>query len=224
MFTNKKNVVLATALLFAFTQAYATGNSNQGNTTNNNQTYNTATSSNHNTNLNSNSQGQQQGQLQGQLQGQIQGQAVENANNAKQKTEVTVEGDTYKAKDIPVATAYAPSIAPTANCALSVSAGVQVMGFGGSFGKAYIDKNCEALEAVRSVSQVLGDKETAEAMMCQNVTYAKARATVGRPCAETDNSIDYSASPSEVRKQKWEANQEAKANGQEAPYGQEHFQ
>lgn len=185
MFTMKK-VALVTALLLVMAQANATGNSNNSNTTNNtynDQTYNqggTANASSHNTNLNTNhnsnvnTQGQQQGQLQGQAQ------STENANNSKQ--DVTVEGDTYKAKDIPVSTAYAPSIAPTANCALSVSAGVQFMGFGGSFGKAYVDQNCAELEAVRSVSQVLGDKETAEAMMCLNKTYAKARESIGRAC------------------------------------------
>jgi hypothetical protein len=136
-----------------------------------------------------------QGQIQGQQQGQAQSiknsgnsnsnasaSVGEGANANSNNTNVSVGGDTYEAKRNPVATAYAPSIAPTANCALSINAGIQVMGFGGSFGKAYTDENCVALEAVRSVSQVLGDKETAEAMMCQNKAYAKARATAGRAC------------------------------------------
>lgn len=106
---------------------------------------------------------------------QAQGQAQQNTSS------VNVDGD-HEARN-PVSTAYAPSIAPTANCALSVSGGVQVMGLGASFGKAYVDENCAALEAVRSVSQTLGDKVTAEAMMCfQNEQYAKARAATGRPC------------------------------------------
>ncbi len=116
--------------------------------------------------------------VQSQIQGQGQKQATENSNNST----VTVNGDNFEAKRIPVSTAYAPSIAPTAPCALAVNAGVSVIGLSGSFGKAYIDENCAKLEAVRSVALVLGDKETAEAMMCQDSAYAKARLTAGRAC------------------------------------------
>jgi hypothetical protein len=144
---------------------------------------------NHNTNSNSNVNKQGQGQLQGQLQGQSQnassnqsqGQSTDNANNSSQN--VNVEGDHFNYKRNPVSTAYAATIAPTANCALGVSGGFQTIGFGASFGKAYIDENCASLEKVRSVAQVLGDVKTAEAMMCQDEKYAKARATAGRPCA-----------------------------------------
>lgn len=133
---------------------------------------NTSTNLNNNTNLNSSSN------VQGQIQGQGQKQSTENSNN----TNINVQGDNFEARRIPVSTAFAPSIAPTANCALSVSGGVSVIGFSGSFGKAYIDENCAALEKVRNVALVLKDVNTAEAMMCQDKAYAKARATAGRAC------------------------------------------
>lgn len=118
--------------------------------------------------------------VQGQIQGmaQKQGQSTANANNSS----VTVTGDNYNESRNAVSTAYAPSIAPTANCALAVSGGVSVIGFSGSFGKAYIDENCAALEQVRMVKTVLGDTATAEAMLCQNKSYAKARKSAGRAC------------------------------------------
>jgi hypothetical protein len=115
--------------------------------------------------------------VQGQIQGmaQKQGQSTDNANNSSNSVNVESARNA-------VSTAYAPSIAPTANCALAVSGGVSVIGFSGSFGKAYIDENCAALEQVRMVKTVLGDTATAEAMLCQNKSYAKARKSAGRAC------------------------------------------
>lgn len=133
-------------------------------------------------NSNSNSNKVESSNVQGQIQGQGQKQSTSNANNSTNTSNVNVEGDNFEAKRIPVNTAFAPSIAPTANCALSVSGGVSFVGFSGSFGKAYIDQNCANLEKIRSVSQVLGDKETATAMMCLDEAYAKARLNIGKPC------------------------------------------
>lgn len=133
---------------------------------------------NTNTNLNSSNSSVNSSNVQGQIQGQGQKQSTENSNNST----VNVAGDTFEARRIPVNTAFAPSIAPTANCALSVSGGVSVIGFSGSFGKAYIDENCAALEKVRNVALVLKDTTTAEALMCQDKAYAKARLTAGRAC------------------------------------------
>ena len=122
-------------------------------------------------NVNTNKQGQLQGQQQGQQQGQIQGQSVDNANNAKQKTEVTVEGDTYEARRIPVATAYAPAIAPTAPCMGSSSAGGQGVGFGLSFGTSWTSEECLILETARSFDN-LNDPLAALEVRCQ-AKYAK---------------------------------------------------
>lgn len=111
-------------------------------------------------------------------QGQIQGQEQRLNND----NSINVEGDSFNQRRIPVSTAFAPSIAPTANCALSISGGFSVIGFSASLGKAYVDENCANLEKIRSVATVLGDTETAEAMLCQDESYAKARSKTGRDC------------------------------------------
>jgi hypothetical protein len=191
--------LLAVVLLAFSVSAFAGNNNNQNNSDNitNNYTSNVANavglggtggnatalggSSNvdvRNTNLNSANSSVNSSNVQGQIQGQGQKQSTENSNNST----VTVSGDNFEARRIPVSTAFAPSIAPTANCALSVSGGVSVIGFSGSFGKAYIDENCAALEKIRNVALVLKDTDTAEALMCQDKAYAKARATAGRAC------------------------------------------
>jgi hypothetical protein len=140
---------------------------------------NSSTNLNNNANTNVNNTSNVQGQLQGQ--DQKQNQSTSNANNSTNS--VVVEGDNFEARRIPVNTAFAPSIAPTANCALSVSAGVSVIGFSGSFGKAYIDQNCANNEDIRNVALVLGDKDTAEQMKCESSeVYRKARSALGRHC------------------------------------------
>lgn len=152
-----------------------------------------------------NSNQQSQGQKQGQSQGQGQSQSVKNSGNSSSasgvknsgnsaslsssnsggntqsndgnnaSTSVSVGGDTYEAARIPVATAYAPSIAPTAPCMGSTSGGAQVAGFGFSAGGTWTDSNCQLLEQVRAVSSYLGDKETAAEMMNDVPAYAEAK-------------------------------------------------
>lgn len=104
-----------------------------------------------------------------------QGQSTENANNAAQQTSVNVQGDnvSYQAAQIPVATAYAPSIAPTAVCALSLSGGAQGALFGFSMGGSYIDENCEMLEQVRA-AKAIGADDVAFEMMMDVPAFAKA--------------------------------------------------
>lgn len=147
---------------------------------------------NANTNRNTNKQGQQQGQLQGQQQAAIatQSQSSRNDNRSSASNEgnnssqsVTVQGDNYEAPRIPVATAYAPNIAPTAVCMGSSSAGGQGMTFGVSIGTSWTDENCLLLEQVRTVSVVLNDRATASEMMCEVKAYAEARKRTGNPCA-----------------------------------------
>lgn len=138
------------------------------------------TNTNANTNVNANTSVNTNANVQGQIQGQGQKQSTNNANNSTNS--VVVEGDNFEARRIPVNTAFAPSIPATATCTLSISGGVSVIGFSGSFGHAYVDKNCEKLERVRNVALVLGDIATAEALQCQDKDYAKARLTIGRPC------------------------------------------
>lgn len=106
-------------------------------------------------------------------------------NNNQSGANVTVTGDTYQAQERnPVNTAYAPSIAPTALCALGVSGGAQGVSFGLSFGKSYTDENCVLLEQIRATATVLGDRATAAEMMCDLPSYKAARARAGKPCGQ----------------------------------------
>lgn len=123
---------------------------------------------------------QQQGQIQGQQQGQQQ--SIKNSGNSSSSigeganansNNVTVQGDTtiVKAPDIPVSTAYAPSIAPTAPCMGSSSGGVQGMSFGISVGSSWTSEECLILETARSFDQ--GNyREDGLAVRCQ-AKYAK---------------------------------------------------
>jgi hypothetical protein len=83
-----------------------------------------------------------------------------------------------------VATAYAPSIQPTAVCMGASSGGIQGMSVGVSFGSSWTDANCMLLEQVRSVAVVLHDTLTAQEMMCGSDAYREARARTGRPCGQ----------------------------------------
>ena len=165
---------------------------------------------------NTNVLGQNQGQAQGQQQGQVAtggagGSASAGASSnsggntmsqtggahtSTQANSVTVTGDTvtYQAQERnPVASAWAPSVAPTALCALGVSGGAQGVSFGLSFGKAYIDDNCQLLEQIRATATVLGDRATAAEMMCDVPAYKAARARAGKPCS--NDAAKISATP-----------------------------
>lgn len=102
--------------------------------------------------------------------------ATNEGNNATQGQTVNVAGDTtnYQAPRIPVSTAYAPNIMPTAVCMGSSSVGGQGMSFGFSLGSSWTDSNCMLLEQVRTVSVVLGQKEIAAEMMMAVPAYAEA--------------------------------------------------
>lgn len=168
---------------------------------------------NRNSNLNSQGQGQAQGQKQGQNQtakggSAHQGQSSFNSNDstaygsvATTANSVTVEGDNvqYQAARIPVATAYAPSIAPTAVCMGSSSVGGQGMSFGFSLGSSWTDSNCMLLEQVRTVAVVLGDRETASEMLMSIPAYAEARQRVGeRKLKGASATAEISSQPMQV--------------------------
>lgn len=132
---------------------------------------------NSNENVNLNAQGQGQKQNQGQKQSSFNSNdSVAYGSVATTANSVQVEGDstTYQAARIPVATAYAPNIAPTAVCMGSSSVGGQGMSFGFSLGSSWTDANCMLLEQVRTVSIVLGQKEVAQEMMMAVPAYAEA--------------------------------------------------
>ena len=89
----------------------------------------------------------------------------------KQNTNVSVAGDEYAR--MPVATATAPSINPTATCMGSSSAGGQGMSIGLSMGSSWESENCMYLETARSFEQA-GYKEDALAIRCQSEYAASA--------------------------------------------------
>ena len=163
-----------------------------GNSANDNR--NSNNNRNDNTNTNANLQGQGQSQNASAKQGQSQSSSNDNRSNASNTNSnansgnnsnqtVTVQGDSYEAARIPVSTAYAPNIMPTAVCMGSSSGGVQGASFGVSIGSSWTDDNCMLLEQVRTVAAVIGDRETAQEMMCDVAAYANARARTGKPCA-----------------------------------------
>lgn len=133
-----------------------------------------STNVNANTNVNSNKQGQQQGQLQGQMQGQgqLQGQSQNASNDGnKQSTNVTInEGDT------PKQATSGPGIAssPSATCRIAVGASVGgTFGGFGAFGSVE-DERCADMERGRYMAEVLGRKDAAKALACQDEKMAKA--------------------------------------------------
>lgn len=101
-------------------------------------------------------------------------------NNSNQS--VTVQGDNYDAPRIPVSTAYAPNIAPTAVCMGASSIGGSGAAISLAFGSSWTDDNCMLLEQVRTVASVIGDREIAAEMMCEVKAYKEARARAGKPC------------------------------------------
>ena len=100
-------------------------------------------------------QTQGQAQSQGQLQGQNQGQSVQTSNSVS----TNITGDNF---DIPVASSYAPSMSPSAQCMGVASGGVQTMGFGFSMGKSYESKPCNQRELVRVLHSLNQDTAAIE--------------------------------------------------------------
>ncbi len=121
-------------------------------TTNNNNT-------NNNTLNNTNNLSQNQSQSQSQSATATSNASVSNSGNSSSSSAASNNGNgngngsnntTFQAPKIPVSTAYAPPVVPTANCFKGVGAGVQTGVFGGSFGGGKIDENCRALETARN--------------------------------------------------------------------------
>lgn len=150
-------------------------------------------------NDNANVQGQQQGQgqHQGQSQAAISGgnKLTNEGNNSAQSTSVTVEGDTYQAAKIPVATAYAaPLAASNGTCMGSSSGGAQGPGFGVSFGSTWTDSSCDMrydAEALRAA----GLPGAAQARLCQKPEIAAAMDAAGTPCPGAKKSAAAPAAP-----------------------------
>jgi len=194
------NKLLAVALLTLSMGANATG-LNFGDTTNNitnNKPTANANVNNSNKNLNANinansnkvvtNNQNKQGQVQGQLQGQSQ--STDNANNSKQRTNVTVQGDKFEATDASASSVIGGVALPTAPCRIALTAGIQVIKFGASLGGSVLDTGCDLRETVRTVAVVLNDVTTASALMCLNDNrYAEARKAAGKACAVTAQNV-----------------------------------
>ena len=128
---------------------------------------------------------QEQGQVQGQdqLQDQSQQQTVTtqvDAASAGGNAEVTINEthpDNIKIKNVP--NVYAPPSYPTAPCRVAWSAGVGVVGFGGSGGGSVLDEECDLRETARSWAN-LGYETIAAKILCTakasqnvNIQYCK---------------------------------------------------
>lgn len=135
-------------------------------------------------------------------QDQNQSQSNEQGQSQSSETNVNVQGDniTYEASRIPVASAYAAPIYPSAVCMGSSSAGGQGMTFGLSVATSWTDENCMALEQIRYVSSLMNDTDTAAMMMCvQFPLYREAREKAGNPCMDDTDSIQTKAGTMDVR-------------------------
>jgi hypothetical protein len=95
------------------------------------------------------------------------------ATNAASNSGVTsgaiVEfGDTdASGRRIPVSTAYAPPVYPTATCLGGVSGGLQIMGTGLTAGTSTVDEECRKLETARSWDNLPGHTDDAVYVRCQ---------------------------------------------------------
>lgn len=102
---------------------------------------------------------------------------AENSNNQNLKIETGLEfhqGDMNIPDDITIRNtvpATAPSIDPSHPCALTVSGGIGLTGGGASFGKAYVDPECNARETSRLFYQY-GEREKAIMILCEQPSAA----------------------------------------------------
>lgn len=91
-------------------------------------------------------------------------------------------GNSYR---IPVATAYAPSIQPTAPCMGSVGAGIQTGKVGLSFGGSTLDEGCDARNMVYTIKNMGGLDDTAIMYMClKDDAFRQAMTATGRSCEQ----------------------------------------
>jgi len=114
---------------------------------------------NRNYNDNTNKQNQNQGQNQGQSQ------STSNSNNAQQNVNVQGSSTVYKASEIPVSTAFSPTVFPSAPCRIALSGGLSLMNVGVSGGGSVLDTQCD-LRASAQAFSAIGDNESAEYLLC----------------------------------------------------------
>lgn len=187
----KRTLLLATAITFCLTPAYATvtgdeihNNSGVANTGQiNHSVINSgpgagglsADVDNRNTNLNANSN--RQGQFQAQSQ---------SARSSVRDSGNSANTNVVEAQDrSPVSTAYAaPLTAADDTCMGSSSVGAQAVGFGISAGSTWHDEDCVRRKDSREL-RLMGYTKAGVALMCQNEQVRQAMEDAGTPCPVT---------------------------------------
>lgn len=97
---------------------------------------------------------------------------------------LSIDGhNTYEGTNMPVNTAFAPSMNPTAPCALTAAGGVSFMGFSGTAGGSTINEECQTQEIAKTAF-VMGERDAAREVMCGLKQYRAAQKRLGRLCLE----------------------------------------
>lgn len=106
-----------------------------------------------------------------------------NAGNAQNITFNTVNPDSVKT----VPQVYAPALTTTLTetCMGSTSGGVSALGFGASLGTSWRDDECVRRLTARELSQTIGDREAARAVLCTNAMVRDVYDRIGRPCPQS---------------------------------------
>lgn len=117
--------------------------------------------------------------------------ATNNGNGANNSTYSSVTN--VAASKIPVSSAIAPPVIPTASCSKGYSGGGQSLLFGGSFGGTKIDTGCSILEAAR-----LAPNRLARCMVYITNKYVKAAGVTLDQCMVMDDSAPVVQVPTEV--------------------------
>lgn len=106
-----------------------------------------------------------------------------NAGNAQAITFNTVNPD--KLRTVPQVYAPALTTTLTETCMGSTSGGASWLGGGFSLGSSWRDDECVRRLNARELSQTLGDREAARAILCGNPAILAAYDRLGRPCPQS---------------------------------------
>jgi hypothetical protein len=125
-----------------------------------------------------------QGQTQGQQQSSTSASSASDNGNGSNNASYSSE---YVGARIPVTTAYAPAVAPTASCFKGWGGGVQFPQIGASLGGGKIDVNCAILEVARNYD-VAGERYAACKVKISN-KYSKAAGVTMEDCMKENTPI-----------------------------------
>lgn len=103
------------------------------------------------------------------------------ATTGSQDVNVNVDGDSivYEAPDIPVETAYAPTVISTSDCLGSLSAGGQSSFWGATFGITTQSEPCNVREDAKVIASLVKDEALVKATLCQSDRVAEAYKVTG---------------------------------------------